>query len=136
MNYYSKKDPKILLFVINRFEDISSYRNDIAPEEEYIQVSARKIPKGLKIKEHKHLINKRTIDYTQEAWVILEGSILAKFYDIDDTLIFDTIINKGDCAILFRGGHSLEALSEKTILYEFKNGPYMGINYDKEDIND
>ena len=84
-----------------------------------------------KVKAHKHNVQIRKTSLTQEAWVVLKGKIKAKFYDLDDKLIFETILKDGDCISIFRGGHSLEVLEDKTIFYEFKNGPYNGVAKDK-----
>ena len=73
---------------------------------------------------------------TQEAWVVFEGCIKGTFYDLDESVLYETKIGKGDVIVLFRGGHSLEVLDEDTIFYEFKTGPYNGTKSDKEDINE
>ena len=43
---YSKVNPDTLLHAINRLEDISPGRTDIAPEEQFIQLSALNMEKG------------------------------------------------------------------------------------------
>jgi hypothetical protein len=53
-------------------------------------------------------------------------------YDIDGTLLETEIINKGDCSMTFEGGHTYEILEEDTIVYEYKTGPYLGIENDKK----
>ena len=73
---------------------------------------------------------------TQEAWVVFEGCVKGTFYDLDDSVLYETKIKKGDVICLFRGGHSLEVLEEDTIFYEFKTGPYFGVDADKESINE
>ena len=50
--------------------------------------------------------------------LIREGELLEsnqmdyRFYDLDDTVLYETNIGKGDVIVLFRGGHSLEVLDE------------------------
>ena len=131
---YSKVDPEKLILSLMRCSNISKYRTDLCPDEEFLQMSGRKLEKGLKVKAHKHLPIDRKTSITQEAWVVLSGSIKGVFYDLDDSVLYKTEIKKGDTAVLFRGGHSLEVLEEDSIIYEFKTGPYYGADADKEFI--
>lgn len=133
---YSKIQPDKLIASILRRENLTNYRCDISPSEEYLQVSGRFLKSGTHVKPHKHIKCERYTDITQEAWIVLDGKILAIFYDMDDSIIFKSEINKGDIAVLYRGGHSLTVLDKDTVFYEFKTGPYFGIDADKEDIND
>ena len=130
--YYSKVSPDVLLFTINHKENISHDRSDLSPDTEYLQVATKKLNKGTTFKPHKHRTFLREIDKTHEAWVFLQGRVLAKFYDLDDTLYEEIILGPGDCAVAYNAGHSFVVLEEDTILYEFKNGPYYGVEKDKE----
>jgi len=131
---FSKVQPEKLILSTIKKEQITEYRCDISPEEEYLQVSARKIKKGTKVKAHKHIEVDRVSDITQESWIVLNGSIKGTFYDLDGSFLSELILHEGDVVVLFRGGHSLEVLEENTIFYEFKTGPYLGLENDKEDI--
>ena len=133
---YSKINPNKLILALMRYNDISEHRTDLSPDEEYLQISGRKIKGGTKVKAHKHTPIERKTDITQEAWVVFEGCIKGTFYDLDDSILYETDIRKGDIIVLFRGGHSLEVLDDDTIFYEFKTGPYLGIEADKETINE
>ena len=133
---YSKVNKDTLVLALMRYDEISEYRTDLSPDDEYLQISGRKLEKGLKVKAHKHIPIERKTNITQEAWVVFEGCIKGTFYDLDDSVLYETKIGKGDVIVLFRGGHSLEVLDEDTIFYEFKTGPYNGTKSDKEDINE
>lgn len=133
---YSKVKPDKIILSLLRYDEISEYRTDICPDEEYLQISGRKIKNGTKMKPHKHIPIDRKTDITQEAWIVFDGCILGKFYDLDDSFLYETKIKKGDVIVLFRGGHSLEVLEENTIFYEFKTGPYYGVDADKENIDE
>lgn len=130
LEIYSKITNEILL-VINKKNDISTNRTDLCSEDKYLQISTKKLSAGSAFKAHKHLPIERQTDITQEAWIILEGRIEAYFYDIDDTLLYRTTLNAGDCAIVFKAGHSFEVIDDNTVLYEVKNGPYYGQQRDK-----
>ena len=133
---YSKINSNKLILSILRYDDKSEYRTDICPDNEFLQISGRKIKSGVKVKAHKHIPFERVTNITQEAWVVFEGCVKGTFYDLDDSVLYETKIKKGDVICLFRGGHSLEVLEEDTIFYEFKTGPYFGVDADKESINE
>ena len=128
---YSKVVKDTLLLTLIKKNDVTNNRLDLSPEEESLQVSVKNLSKGTSFKPHKHNKLIRTTDTTQEAWVFLSGKVHAKFYDLDDTLILDTEMTAGDCVVVFRAGHSFEVLEQDTIIYEFKNGPYYGVEADK-----
>ena len=78
-----------------RYNDISEHRTDLSPDEEYLQISGRKLKKGLKVKAHKHISIENVVrlttktDITQEAWVVFEGCIKGTFYDLDDSVLYE-----------------------------------------------
>lgn len=131
---YSNINKEELILSFLKYSDISEYRSDICPAKEYIQVSGRKLKKGMIVPPHRHNKIDRTSNITQEAWVVLEGSVKGTFYDLDDTFLHELVLKKGDVVVLFRGGHSMEVMEEGTIFYEFKNGPYLGLENDKQKI--
>lgn len=132
---YSNIDPGVLLHVINRNKEITSQRVDLSPEEEYLQAACFNLAKGSSVKPHKHIKNIRTIDITQESWLIIEGKIKIFLYDINDKRIKEEILGKGDCLVTFRGGHEFIVLEDNTTIYEFKNGPYQGKEKDNVSID-
>ena len=67
----------------------------------------------------------------QEAWVVIKGRVKIYYYDLNDDLLTTREMIKGDCTITYLGGHNYEALEEDTIVYEFKTGPYLGLEKDK-----
>lgn len=135
MKIFSKIHPQILVASCVLNKDISDYRNDLSPAEEFLQVSARNLKLGIKVNAHKHNPQHRKADLTQEAWIIISGKLKAVLYDLDDSFLAEITMGAGDCIVLFRGGHSLEVLEDDTKFYEFKNGPYNGIESDKQPIN-
>ena len=128
--FYSTIDGR-LLHVVNRKEDISSKRVDICPNDKYLQVSCFSLPKEKTFKPHKHIPLERSTDITQESWVVIQGKIKAILYDLDDTILEEVVLNRGDCSITFEGGHNYESLEDDTLVYEYKTGPYFGQKKDK-----
>ena len=130
-NIFSKVNPEVLLLSINRYEEIGNDRVDVCPDDKFLQISTKKLLKDTKFKPHRHNVLNRTIDNTHECWIVLEGSIRATFYDLNNEQICETLLNKGDCAVVYNAGHSFEVVEDNTKLYEVKNGPYFGQAKDK-----
>ena len=131
---YSKKNPELLLHIINRKKNITSKRCDISPANEFLQLSCFSLPKNKTFKAHYHIPLERKTTITQESWVIIQGKIKATLYDIDNEIIAEPILEAGDCTITFHGGHNYLALEDDTLVYEFKTGPYFGQKKDKKFI--
>tara|TARA_B100000989_G_C19488092_1_gene448447 strand:- start:579 stop:989 length:411 start_codon:yes stop_codon:yes gene_type:complete len=135
MLYYSKVKKNKLIYSHFKLSDFKNSREDFSPDNQYLQASCSNLSKDRVVKSHKHKLNKRLINITQEAWLVFKGAISAKFYDIDDSFISEIILKKGDCVILYNGGHDFKSLKKDTILYEFKNGPYYGPKKDRINID-
>ena len=129
---YSKKEPRLLLHIIHRVEDIVSERTDVVPEHCFIQMSAMKLPAGKTFKPHKHIVkDPPTMARAQESWAIIRGKVKCILYDIDDTIIAEPILFAGDCSITIMGGHNYEVLEDDSLIREYKTGPYEGQAKDK-----
>ena len=130
---YSKCEPGKLLHLINRFDEIDG-RTDIAPEDQFIQAATIKFPQGgKKFRTHQHIWKPapREQVIAQESWIVVQGSVRVFMYDTDQLFLQDEVIKKGDCSMTFEGGHTYEILEDDTIVYEYKTGPYMGVENDK-----
>ena len=127
---YSKIETDTLLHLVYRLNEISG-RTNIAPENEFLQLASIKMQKGQTFKAHKHIILEKTTNIAQESWLVIKGSVKCIFYDLDDTIIAQPILYPGDCSMTFRGGHNYLIMEDDTIVYEYKTGPYLGIENDK-----
>jgi cupin fold WbuC family metalloprotein len=130
---FSKVEPDTLLHLIYRKEEISG-RTNIAPDDEFLQLASLKMAKGTTFKPHKHIIVEKTTNIAQESWLVIQGSVRCIFYDLDDVILEEPVLYPGDCSMTFRGGHNYLILEDDTIVYEYKTGPYLGIEMDKEFI--
>ncbi len=129
---YSKVDPSKLLHLIVRKDDITPGRQDVIPEENFIQCSILNMEEGKTFKPHKHIWKERTRNViAQESWIVIQGSVKCVFYDIDDTVIAEPILNVGDASFTLEGGHNYYILEDNTLVYEYKTGPYEGQKLDK-----
>lgn len=131
MDKIFSKNGDLLHIFFNSFS-LPGKRIDIAPEEEFLQVACLKLEEGKTFEAHQHKENKREVEITQESWVVIKGKVKVYYYDTDGELLTTRELHAGDCTITFRGGHNYESLSDNTLVYEFKNGPYHGRNADKE----
>jgi len=137
IEYYSKVDPTKLLHVVVRKEDLKPGRKDIIPENHFIQCSHLNMEKGKTFKPHKHIFKNRTRDViAQESWIVIQGKVKCIFYDLDDTILVEPILEPGDASFTLEGGHNYEILEDNTLVYEYKTGPYEGQALDKTFINE
>lgn len=133
---YSKVEEGKILHIIKRFFEINEQsldRIDIVDAENFIQCSALNLKRGKTFKPHKHIHKERTHknQIAQESWVVIRGSVKCIFYDLDDTIIAEPILNVGDASFTLGGGHNYLILDDNTIVYEYKTGPYEGQALDK-----
>ena len=129
---YSKVNSDILLHVIVRESDIEPGRVDIISEENFMQCSMLNLDNGKTFKPHKHIWKERTRNIiAQESWHIIKGKVKCIFYDIDDTIIAEPILNAGDTSFTLQGGHNYLILEDDTKVLEYKTGPYEGQENDK-----
>ena len=130
---FSKIDVDKLLHIINRCDEIVE-RTNVAPENQFLQLATLRLEKGVNFRPHQHILKPSPTEniIAQESWVVIQGSVKVYMYDIDGTLLETEIINKGDCSMTFEGGHTYEILEEDTVVYEYKTGPYLGIENDKK----
>lgn len=134
---YSKTDPKILLHIVVRKDDIKPGRKDVIVPEEFIQCSILNMEKGKTFKPHKHIWKERTKRMiAQESWIVVQGSVKCLFFDLDDMLLATPILYPGDASFTLQGGHTYEILEDNTLVYEYKTGPYEGQAFDKTFIDD
>ena len=129
---YSRIDPTKLLHTVVRKENFTNGREDIIDEKQFIQCSMLKLESGKTFKPHKHIWKERTRNVlAQESWIVIQGSVKCIFYDIDDTIIAEPILNVGDASFTLEGGHNYYILEDNTLVYEYKTGPYEGQKLDK-----
>ena len=133
--YYSKIQKDKLLHIVNRFSDIkdTNQRINIVPEDNFIQCSVLNMENNKTFPAHKHITKERHYDkqIAQESWIVIKGKVKCKFYDLNDELLAEPILEEGDASFTLYGGHTYEILQEGTIVYEYKTGPYEGQKLDK-----
>tara|TARA_B110000902_G_scaffold259734_1_gene331522 strand:- start:94 stop:504 length:411 start_codon:yes stop_codon:yes gene_type:complete len=136
MKIYSKIKPEVLLHFVNRLSEITDERHNLVSDDNFIQCAAMKLPKGKTFKPHKHFKRERLEKayIPQESWLVIKGSVKCTFYDLDDKVISEPILHAGDASFTLHGAHTYTILEEGTLVYEYKTGPYQGIDLDKKFI--
>lgn len=130
----SPTDSALVLHSVFGPTDFKDGRVDLSPVHEILQVSAMTFHQGKIIAPHKHKIHERKTSITQESIIILEGSIEATYYDENGKLLETLTLLPGMLSVTFGGGHSFKVLNNNTKIYEIKNGPYIGKEFDYEPL--
>ena len=138
---YSKIRPRMLLHIIHKCDEFNTieegHRRDIVGSDEFLQLSSMNMKKGHTFKPHQHIWKSGEEScIAQESWVVIKGSVECHFYDTDGTLLKKPILHRGDCSVTLGGGHTYLILEDCTLVYEFKTGPYKGIENDKEFLDE
>lgn len=101
-------------------------------DEDFIQVLSWNYETGKKLQAHLHLRSPRVSTHTQEAIVVISGRLRADIYTEDRRVLQQLIVKTGECMVFLEGGHGYEILETGTRVFEVKNGPYPGLQADKE----
>jgi len=131
--YYSKVEKDKLLHVVTRLGEIVN-RTEIIPKDNFIQCASLKMNKGKTFRPHEHIKKKRAYNdqIAQESWIVIKGRVRCVFYDLDHEVLSTPILESGDASFTLEGGHTYEILEDDTIVYEYKTGPYEGVEFDKK----
>ena len=125
-----KKDK--LLHVIVKKQDLTPGRKDVIPEDNFIQCAILNMEKDKTFRPHKHIWKERNRNViAQESWIVIQGKVKCHFYDLDDTIISEPILESGDASFTLEGAHTYTILEDNTLVYEYKTGPYEGQQMDK-----
>jgi hypothetical protein len=132
--FFSKVNPQQLLVSVLE-PPVDNGRLDSGGADQILQVSAIRLPNAKTIRPHKHRDTPRNTIGTQEAWVVISGRLKANIYDVDESLLDTISLGPGVCMTLYNGGHNFEVISNDAVIYEIKNGPYYGTEFDSQPIN-
>ena len=136
---YSKIKPDKLLHLVHKLSEIESLptkdglaRTNVAPDDKFLQLATLRMHEGRTFKAHKHIYKPGEMHViAQESWIVIKGSVKAVLYDLDDIVLETVDLKAGDCSMTFEGGHNYIIQEDDTIVYEYKTGPYKGVEMDK-----
>jgi hypothetical protein len=98
-----------------------------APADLPLQAGFIAYPAGHEIPRHVHLPIPRSITGTAEVLLVLRGRCEVDIYDDERALVASRDLVEGDVMIMVTGGHGFR-MTEDTVLFEVKQGPYLGPN--------
>jgi hypothetical protein len=127
----STVEPGRLLHFVHRKSEFG-VRAELIDATQVLQLSSQSIPRGKQFRPHRHIPKRVEIfDITaQESWVVIAGIVEVSYFDLNDTLIERKILSEGDVSVTLAGGHGYRII-EEALIYEFKTGPYFGVESDK-----
>ena len=120
-----------VIAIIHKSDDWKKGLDFLTPNETFIQAGTWWYDKGKILNAHKHKINKRPNELTQETIVILKGKLRVDLYDKNDKIFHQEILTSGDIGIMLYEGHGYEILEDNTKVLEVKNGPFVSVEKDK-----
>jgi hypothetical protein len=128
------KDGERLLAIVWRESDWTPGLHFPTPDEMFIQVGCWEYPAGKELAAHRHKIYERTVTQTQEMVFVKRGRMKVLVYDADKKLVDEVILETGDFCVLGDCGHGYEILEDGTQILESKNGPFIDVSTDKENL--
>ena len=138
MKIYSKLDPQKLLHIVYYRENIINEqqeelfeRQEIVEPNNFIQVCSLNMKRGKTFRPHQHIWKRGPGDViAQESWCVISGEVDVSYFDTDGKFLAKARIYPGDISVTLEGGHTYECI-EDAIVYEYKTGPYTGVDDDK-----
>jgi hypothetical protein len=132
----NSQDAKMLLHLVIKSKDFEMQdveRMNLGTTNDFLQVALLNIEKPKMFQSHRHIYREVKFEEikAQEAWYIVSGKVLVKYYDLNNELIQSEVLSAGDLSITYSGGHGYEILEIGTKVIEFKTGPYEGPELDK-----
>jgi len=117
----------------SNFKDQDLERVDLSQPHEFLQGAMIRIPPMHTFRAHKHLERERTFSNlrAQESWIVIAGAVEVDYYSESGVFLQTASLGAGDLSISYRGGHGYRTLESRTLVYEFKSGPYEGQAIDK-----
>lgn len=98
----------------------------LTPDSFSLQMGMIVYGKGQSITPHLHLPVVREVHGTNEVVMVRRGSCEVDIYDDDRQHLGSYCLNQGDVILLLGGGHGFR-MHEDTVLFEVKQGPYVGM---------
>jgi cupin fold WbuC family metalloprotein len=120
--------------IIHRSEDWKEGLDFLTPDETFIQAGTWWYQDGKVLKAHRHIVNERMAERTQETVIVMSGSMRIDFYDESNAVFQQEIVKTGDMCVILTIGHGYVILEDNTKIIEVKNGPFTSVEKDKEMI--
>lgn len=105
----------------------------VTSDDKEMQLGFHSYKKNTTLDAHLHLEIKRETINTSEFIQVVKGRMKVDIYDEESVLCSSHLMRDGDCLLQFQGGHSF-TMEDEVIMFELKQGPYLGNLMDKVKI--
>lgn len=126
------RDGDKTLVIIQRDGDWEPGLTFLTPDSAFAQAGCWHYDRGTRLASHIHKHCERTASRTQEVVYVRRGRVRASIYDEDKQPLTEVDLLEGDTAVFLAGGHGYEIMEDGTQVLEVKNGPFVGVERDKE----
>ena len=89
-----------------------------------LQLLSQKRAKGHIVVPHRHIPKKRTTRLLQEGLVVIKGKLRVDLYDEQKNCFRRFLVRTSEAVVLLGVAHAIHFL-EDSLVYEFKNGPFI-----------
>ena len=113
-----------LIAIVHKDSDFRDGKTFYTDNNKDFQFGTFKLEQGEIIENQIDNSQKREINKTSEAIVVIKGSLKIMLFDNEKNFIDAVIIDTNDAILLFEGGHGIEVIEESKFI-EFKQGPYI-----------
>ena len=79
---------------------------------------------------HYHREFSRTVSDLQQMFVVQKGVVGVRLYSDDGMLLREIVLHPGDAIVLIHGVHAIRVIEDMQCI-SVKQGPFLGVEYDK-----
>lgn len=79
---------------------------------------------------HYHREFSRTVSDLQQMFVVQKGVVGVRLYGDDGLLLREVVLHPGDAIVLVHGAHAIRVIEDMQCI-SVKQGPFLGVEYDK-----
>ncbi len=123
-----------LIATIIKLDNVEEGLTFYTHDDRNIQFATWNYEKGKELEPHFHNTFDRNATITQEAVLVLKGKISCELYDKKGNFISSHILETNHVMIQYSEVHKYIML-EKSLVLEFKNGPYFGPEADRTRVD-
>jgi mannose-6-phosphate isomerase-like protein (cupin superfamily) len=131
--FVSSREPNRVLHAIVDTTQVTAGRVNACSADQWLQICVVPLSAGAALGPHTHLAKPAqslsASPASQEAWLVLRGSLRIALFDEDQRAIHESTLSAGQLLVTFGGGHAFSGAAPDTLLLECKNGPYCGKDY-------
>ena len=147
-NAYNDTNQSRLVYIPKHreYQRDSNHPKWYGTEKSFLQVAKDRFMINEGLPPHQHISREGYAQYMvdnnyppmhiDEFIYVVEGNLLVKIYDIDDSFLLERTLSENDFFIYWNGGAAIKALCDDTRIFVIKPGPYEGPEMDKRDFKD